>query len=418
MGSSLLADWELLQTRVIPSVCARDLRPATVWSIGDTNDAVVMTVAMAEARGSSPEWIRTYASPAAGESPPRWGDVGLSSAEVDRMPMASRTAWFQRRKHRWLPRAAISDQIILVPPCEPVDLVTVTSGGWAELGRGERIRDGGLLFWVDGPAAERAGSTHRWAQPVAGEPRLFRKVGDGGTGGEAGASGLAAVDGPTLSARLRQEELVLAHVELARSLARRFAHRGQSLEDLEQVALLALVGAARRYDAERGTPFAGYAAASVVGELKRHFRDRSWSMRVPRSLQELHLAVGDARDELSHRLGASPTVAQVAAHLRVGEEDVLEAMEAGNNYRVESLDFGPVDDDRARDIPIVDESFDAVLDRERLRAAVTRLDRRELVILKGLYFDERTQQDMATELGVSQMHVSRLAARAVAKLRH
>jgi RNA polymerase sigma-B factor len=130
---------------------------------------------------------------------------------------------------------------------------------------------------------------------------------------------------------------------------------------------------------------------NIIGELKRYFRDKTWSVRVPRSLQELHMAVNVAREELSHQLAASPTVAQVAAHIGVSEEDVLEAMEAGSSYRVDPLGIGGVDDERTRDLPMTDSSFERVLDRHRLSAALPRLDGRERMILKGLYFDGRTQ---------------------------
>jgi RNA polymerase sigma factor (sigma-70 family) len=393
----------LLQARVIPPLLGTEGDPVKVWSIGGTSDAVAVTVAFAEAEGAPSGRLRTFAS---GTSTSRtsgsatsvhWGDVSLRTSEIDRLAPANRKAWFQRRRHCWIPRATIAERIVLGPPTQLVDLVTIRPNTRFDPRIRDQLRDGGHLLIVDGSpwtelpsgraedsCAERPG----WLRPVEGERRLFRKVG----AARSTASRLRGADdrrseGPTLATRLRQEELVLAHVELARSLARRFGHRGQPIEDLEQVAMLALVGAARRYDPQRGTAFAGYAAASVLGELKRYFRDRTWSMRVPRSLQERHMVVASAREELGHRLGESPTVLQVAEHVGISEEEVLEAIEAGSSYRAESLDVGPLDDDRARDIPMVDGSLDLVLDRQRLRAALPRLDHRELVILKGIYLD-------------------------------
>lgn len=221
----------------------------------------------------------------------------------------------------------------------------------------------------------------------------------------------------TVSRRALEGQLIESHTNLARALARRFARRGETVEDLEQVALLALVRAARRYDADRANAFSTYATASVLGELKRHFRDRMWVLRVPRSTKELYLRVREARELLSHDLGTSPTIAQVADHLRVGEEDVLDAMEAGESFRPGSLDGAPGIFDEPIEIPAVDESFDQALDRQRLCEILPGLDRRQQTILKGLYFDEMTQREIAREIGISQMQVSRLHTAALASLR-
>ncbi len=130
----------------------------------------------------------------------------------------------------------------------------------------------------------------------------------------------------TLSRRQMQQDLVTRHVRLARALAHRFLHRGKPTDKLEQVALLALVKASHRFDAGHNATFATYATVSIVGELKRHFRDKTWMLRVPRSTQELYLSVEEAREELGHQLGTPPTVAQIAVHLGVGEEAILEAI--------------------------------------------------------------------------------------------
>jgi RNA polymerase sigma-B factor len=222
----------------------------------------------------------------------------------------------------------------------------------------------------------------------------------------------------TLAQRQWQADLVQSHIRLAHSLARRFAHHGEPADDLEQVALLALVKAARRFDANRDTAFATYATASILGELKRHFRDKTWMLRVPRSLQERYLAVKEAREELNQELGCSPTIAQIAARVGVSEEAILEAMEAGDSYWPASLDVGTSEDEPVTEVPVVDEGFDRSLDRQQLRNLLPRLEHRELVILQRLYFDGWTQRRVADEIGVSQMQVSRLLVRTIAKLRH
>jgi RNA polymerase sigma-B factor len=221
----------------------------------------------------------------------------------------------------------------------------------------------------------------------------------------------------SLARHQRQQDLVTQHLNLARSLARRFLYRGEAGDDLEQVAFLALVKAARRFDPRHETAFSTYATVSILGELKRHFRDKTWMLRVPRSTQELYLSIKNAREELGHRLGASPTVPEIAAHMGVGVDDVLEAMEAGSTYWPDSLDVRGPDGERTVDIPVIDESLSRAVDRQELRALLPRLDDRERLVLKRIYFDGETQQRVAQEIGASQMQVSRLLARTLAKLR-
>lgn len=222
-------------------------------------------------------------------------------------------------------------------------------------------------------------------------------------------------------APLSKEEragLVQAHCNLARSLARRFAYRREPLDDLEQVALLALVKAAGRYNPGRGSSFTTFAAASILGELKRHFRDKAWMLHVPRSLQDTYLAVKVTWEELGQTLRTSPTVQQIATHLGVSDEAVLAAMEAGDSYLPASLDTpSKDDDDPVTEVPVTDPGFDVLLDRSQLRESLPRLDRREQLIVKRLYFDGWTQRRVAEEIGVSQTQVSRLRARTLTKLR-
>src|SRR5580698_8960709 len=135
-----------------------------------------------------------------------------------------------------------------------------------------------------------------------------------------------------------RDQLVELHLGLAEYLARRFDHRGEPLDDLVQVASLALIKAVERFDPDRGLEFSTFAVPTIVGELKRHFRDKSWAVRVPRRLQELHLRLTNAVPDLTHELGRSPTIDELAERLDVGADDVVEAMEAGRAYRSSSLD--------------------------------------------------------------------------------
>jgi RNA polymerase sigma-B factor len=251
-------------------------------------------------------------------------------------------------------------------------------------------------------------------RPVDCDRRLFRKDGRS----RRTADGLADDDHPdSLTRRQMQHDLVTQHVRLARALAHRFLRRGEPADELEQVAFLALVKASYRFDPGHNTTFATYATVSILGELKRHFRDKTWMLRVPRSTQELYLSIKEAREELGHQLGSPPTVAQIASHLEVSEEAILEAMEAGGSYWTASLDVRGPDGERSIDIPVTDGALDQALDRQRLRVLLPRLEEREQLILKRLYFDGYTQERVANELGASQMQVSRLLARTMGKLR-
>jgi RNA polymerase sigma-B factor len=224
----------------------------------------------------------------------------------------------------------------------------------------------------------------------------------------------------TRDRRLR-DELVEDHVPLARFLARRFADRGESLDDLLQVALLGLFKAVDRFDPDRGLRFSTYATPTILGELKRHFRDRGWAVRVPRRVQELHVQLGRLVGSLSQDLGRSPTPAEVAARAGVSEEDVLEAMEAGGLYRLVSLDGTLTDDDDVLDLSgqlgDEDPSFDRIDDKVELEELLAVLPEREQKIVLLRFFDGLTQSEIADRIGISQMHVSRLLARSLAALR-
>jgi RNA polymerase sigma-B factor len=213
-------------------------------------------------------------------------------------------------------------------------------------------------------------------------------------------------------------ELVTAHLGLAHQLARRFTNRGEAYDDLVQVASMALVKSVDRFDPERGVEFSTFATRTIIGELKRHFRDRGWAVRAPRRIQELYLELGHAVDTLSQELGRSPTVAELAGTTGATEEAVLEALEAGQGYRTSSIDVTDHQDESMADrLGSVDTKYTGVDDRSVLAPALAKLPEREQVILQMRFVDGLTQSEIATRIGVSQMHVSRLLASSLDALR-
>jgi RNA polymerase sigma-B factor len=215
-------------------------------------------------------------------------------------------------------------------------------------------------------------------------------------------------------------ELVTAHMGLAEYLARRFTNRGEPLDDLVQVASLGLLKAVDRFDPERGLEFSTYATPTIVGELKRHFRDKGWAVRVPRRVQELHLRLGSVVSILSQELGRSPTIGEIAQAASVSEEDVLEAIEAGHAYRFTSLDAPAGNDDDGTLATQLGRDDQALIDSEHrvaLSPLIARFPARERTILHLRFFEGLTQSEIAGRLGISQMHVSRLLARSLAQLR-
>ncbi len=215
-----------------------------------------------------------------------------------------------------------------------------------------------------------------------------------------------------------RDELVTENLGLARILARKFKDRGETYDDLFQVASMALIKSVDRFDPDRGFEFVTFATKTVMGELKRHFRDKGWAVRAPRRLQELYLELGHAVSALSQELGRSPTVTELAARIGVAEEAVLEAMEAGQGYRAASID---VPDDEQEPLSSRlgsrDATLDAIADRTVLAEALSRLPEREQRILRLRFFDGLTQSEIAREIGLSQMHVSRLLALSLERLR-
>jgi RNA polymerase sigma-B factor len=218
-----------------------------------------------------------------------------------------------------------------------------------------------------------------------------------------------------------RDQLVAAHLGLAEYLARRFANRGEPLDDLVQVASLGLLKAVGRYDPERGVEFSTYATHTIVGELKRHFRDRGWAIRAPRRMQELYLRLGKVVASLGQELGRSPTIAELAAEVQVSEEEVLEALEAGQAYRFASLDAPAPGDGEGESLATRlgqdDPGMLGAEQRATLSPLLDMLPEREQTILHLRFFEGLTQSEIATRLGISQMHVSRLLARSVAQLR-
>jgi RNA polymerase sigma-B factor len=208
---------------------------------------------------------------------------------------------------------------------------------------------------------------------------------------------------------------------LAMHLAGRFRNRGEAFEDLAQVANLALIKAVDGFDPQRGVSFSSYAVPFIVGELKRHFRDKTWQVRVPRRLQELSLSVNRVADELTQRLGRSPRISDLAAHLGVSEEEVLEGLEAAGAYHSLSLDAPAGAEEGGVSLGDLIGAEDSDLQQVDARVALppllATLPAREQRILAMRFFGNLTQSQIAAELGISQMHVSRLITKALNTLR-
>lgn len=216
-----------------------------------------------------------------------------------------------------------------------------------------------------------------------------------------------------------KDSIVALSQPLAEYLARRFAGRGEPLDDLIQVANIGLLGAIERFDQSREVQFSTYAAATMVGELKRHFRDKGWTIRVPRRLQELGLRINRLLPKLSQELGRSPTIAELATRLEVEQEDVVEAMEASQAYSTMSLD-APLNEDGGTAIDTlgdVDPAMERLDEWESIAPAIRDLPTRERRVLYLRFFTGLTQSEIAEEIGVSQMHVSRILSQTLRLLR-
>jgi RNA polymerase sigma-B factor len=218
-----------------------------------------------------------------------------------------------------------------------------------------------------------------------------------------------------------RDELVTMHLPLVQFLARRFRDRGEPYEDLVQVGTIGLIKAVDRFDPERGVEFSTYATPTIVGEIKRHFRDKGWAIRVPRRLQELRISIAQATSELSQTSGRSPTIGELASHLGVSEDEIIEGLEGAQAYSTSSID-APLGDDA--EAPLLadrlggeDPGIESIEYRESLKPLLAALPSRERRILALRFFHGMTQSQIAEEVGISQMHVSRLLAKSLTTLR-
>lgn len=220
-----------------------------------------------------------------------------------------------------------------------------------------------------------------------------------------------------------RNRLFEAHVQVADFYVKRYSGRGVPADDLRQVAMLAILRAVDRFDPEVGVQFATFASRTVEGEFKRYFRDRTWTVRPPRRAQELHLALRRTEEELAQRLGRSPTVAELARELGDSVDHVLEAMEAGSAHHATSIDPGRPDDDQAgagageRMLATHDAGFNRVERQMVLEGALDELDARDRRIIEMRFYEHRTQEEIADEIGVSQSYLSRILRRVLLDLR-
>jgi RNA polymerase sigma-B factor len=218
-----------------------------------------------------------------------------------------------------------------------------------------------------------------------------------------------------------RDELTRRFMPLARQLARRYQRGNEPLEDLVQVASLGLVKAIDRYDLERGTAFSSYAVPTILGELKRYFRDVGWAVHVPRGMQERIMQVNQAMDRMSRDLGRSPTPAEIAAEVDLTVEVVLESLEAAVAYEATSLDApragDPDGESYAESMGEEDGAYEQIEYLESIAPTMRALPERDRLVLKLRFEDDLTQSEIADQIGVSQMHVSRLIRRALTRLR-
>ena len=387
----------LLYRRLAPWLAEQGLsRTVRAWVIGEPDDVSTITRTMAARAAHSGDRckqmeMRLYATVLSGEKAPKAPSNGKQGDSV--------AVALDGTVDRW---PELEVDVRTDEPDEPVDLVALRCGGagskrWRRAW--ECLRPGGRLL-IDGqPPEETAGMIR-----VDRSGMLYEKAG----------SSTESVD----EERKRlQERLVADHIALARSLARRFEGRGEPADELRQVAMAALVSCAKRFDPSRGVAFSSYATGSVLGELKRHFRDRAWGMRVGRSTQETYLEVNRARETLSQTNGRSPTISEIAQEIGTTEERVLEAMDAERGYWLASLDAPRDETGESIELASIDEGFERALNRHQLELLLPELPRRERVILERRFFRGWTQERIANEIGVSQMQVSRLLAKTLSDLR-
>jgi RNA polymerase sigma-B factor len=267
------------------------------------------------------------------------------------------------------------------------------------MAEGERV-DGELeVDTVDEAAAAAAEASAADGSPAV-DPRFFelRRTGE----------------------RRLRNELVEVHRELALRAARRFANRGEPLDDLTQVAMVGLLKSVERFDPDRGLAFSSFAMPTITGEIKRHFRDKTWSIRVPRRTQETRLALGPVSERLQQDLGRPPTVSELAEALHVTGDDVIEALEAGTAYRPASISAPYVDangSSRQLEATLGSDPTERMNDDLTIAALIEQLPERERTIIRLRFFEDLTQSEIAARLDISQMHVSRLLRRTLLELR-
>lgn len=228
-------------------------------------------------------------------------------------------------------------------------------------------------------------------------------------------------DGSASRARRERirEQLITEHLPVAEHIARKFRNRGQSTDDLEQVARIGLINAVDRFDPKRGNDFLSFAVPTITGEVRRYFRDSTWSVRVPRRLKELHADITACVGKLSQRLGRAPRPSEIAEALRLPVEEVYEGLQVSHAYYADSLDTSPSGEgnqDTGR-LSHLDSRLDLVEDREALVPALAQLPEREANILAMRFYGDMTQTQIAERIGISQMHVSRLLAASLRALR-
>jgi len=219
-----------------------------------------------------------------------------------------------------------------------------------------------------------------------------------------------------------RDQLIERYMSLVRSLARRYAYRGEQLDDLVQIGAIGLIKAIDRFDVDRGVELTTYATPNIIGEIKRHFRDKGWSVRVPRGLQELNVKLSKLIEEQTIELGRSPTIPELAKVAGVEEELVVEAIESGRAYSTVSLSTGGGQDEEGELDPLdslgsEEPQYEVSEDRAMLAPGLKALDERERLIIHLRFFKGLTQSQIAQQVGISQMHVSRLIRRALERIR-
>ena len=249
-------------------------------------------------------------------------------------------------------------------------------------------------------------SSPRTRSEYADVPEMFRQ--------------LNALPVDSLERERAREEIVRRCMPLAEHIAHRFDGRGEPREDIAQVARLGLVNAVNRFDVDCGSDFVSYAVPTIMGEVRRHFRDNSWAVKVPRRMKELHLQLGTATAEMSQRLGRAPTASELAAELELDRDEVVEALIAGSGYSTLSMDTGGGADDSP---PLTETlgaeaaNLDRIENHEALRPLLNALPERERTVIVLRFFESLTQSQISERVGISQMHVSRVLARTLARLR-